>query len=84
VNPPTIDSLAGRGRKPVGVPEACERLGIGNKRLYARKADQVVKVGDNITVTVVAIRGDQVRLGFQAPRHVQSVSSNGRSRSTTT
>lgn len=35
-----------------------------------RKKNEVVCVGDSITVTVIEIRGDKVRLGFAAPDDV--------------
>ncbi len=38
--------------------------------VLARKVGQTVLLGDDIEVTVSAIRGDQVRLAIQAPRSV--------------
>lgn len=38
--------------------------------VLSRKMGQEVIIGDNIRVTVVAIRGNQVRLGFSAPANV--------------
>jgi len=38
--------------------------------VLTRKKDEVIKIGDDITLTVVEIRGDTVRLGFTAPREV--------------
>ncbi len=35
-----------------------------------REQGQRIMVGDNIVVTVVEIRGDKVRLGFDAPKEV--------------
>ena len=35
-----------------------------------RKTNESVYIGDNIHVTVVEIRGDKVRLGFDAPREI--------------
>lgn len=38
--------------------------------ILARKPKQAVRIGDDIIVEVVAIQGDQVRLGITAPRQV--------------
>jgi carbon storage regulator len=38
--------------------------------VLTRKEDQVIVIGGNITITVVEIRGDKVRLGIDAPREV--------------
>lgn len=41
--------------------------------VLSRKSDEAVVVGDGaeaITVTIVEIRGDKVRLGFSGPKHV--------------
>ena len=35
-----------------------------------RKVDEVVRIGDDVTIIVVEIRGDRVRLGIEAPREV--------------
>lgn len=36
--------------------------------VVARKSGQSVLIGDDIEITVVAVRGDQVRLAIRAPR----------------
>jgi carbon storage regulator len=38
--------------------------------VLTRKRDEKIIIGDNITVTVVEIRGDKVRLGIDAPIEV--------------
>jgi carbon storage regulator len=38
--------------------------------VLSRRANQSIIVGTNITITVLEIRGDQVRLGIEAPRDV--------------
>lgn len=35
-----------------------------------RREDEIVKIGDDIEVTVVEIRSGAVRLGFKAPKDV--------------
>lgn len=35
-----------------------------------RKSGEAINIGDEITVTVLEIRGNQVRLGLQAPQSV--------------
>jgi carbon storage regulator len=38
--------------------------------VLTRKPEQSLRLGDNITVTVLAIEGDRVKLGIEAPRAV--------------
>ena len=38
--------------------------------VLSRKVDEQIIIGDQIRVTVVSIRGNQVRLGFEAPHDV--------------
>ena len=38
--------------------------------VLSRKLGEQVVIGDNICVTVVAVRGSRVRLGFSAPDEV--------------
>lgn len=35
--------------------------------VLSRKYGETVRIGDDVSVTVVAIRGDKVRLGITAP-----------------
>jgi carbon storage regulator len=38
--------------------------------ILTRRTGEAVTIGDNITVTVLGIRGSQVRLGIGAPKEV--------------
>lgn len=38
--------------------------------VLSRQRDQSIKIGDNIEITIVDIRGEKVRLGIDAPPHV--------------
>lgn len=38
--------------------------------VLSRKKDEKIIIDDSITITVVEIRGDRVRLGIDAPRHI--------------
>lgn len=38
--------------------------------VLTRRANQSVMIGDEIVVTVLEIRGDQVRIGIDAPKSV--------------
>lgn len=39
--------------------------------ILTRRIGQVITLGDDITVTVLGVKGNQVRLGIEAPAHVQ-------------
>ena len=38
--------------------------------VLSRKTYEEIRVGDDIVITVVEIRGDKVRLGIQAPKEI--------------
>ena len=38
--------------------------------VLSRKKDEKIVIGDKITIMVIEIRGDKVRLGIDAPRDV--------------
>ncbi len=39
--------------------------------VLTRKSDEAIKLGDDITITVIEIKGNQVRLGIEAPTGVR-------------
>jgi carbon storage regulator len=39
--------------------------------VLTRRKNQSIIIGDDIVVTVLEVKGDQIRLGITAPRHVQ-------------
>lgn len=39
--------------------------------VLSRLEGQVIRIGDNIRITIVEVRGDKVRVGIDAPRDVQ-------------
>lgn len=39
--------------------------------VLSRKKDQSIMIGDDIEITVLAIEGDQIKLGINAPRSVE-------------
>ncbi|MEH7265313.1 carbon storage regulator CsrA, partial [Priestia megaterium] len=38
--------------------------------VLTRKLNETIKIGDEIEVTVLAVNGDQIKLGIQAPKSV--------------
>lgn len=38
--------------------------------VLSRKKDEVIRIGSDVTLTIVDIRGDKVRVGIEAPKHV--------------
>ena len=39
--------------------------------ILARKIDEKIKIGQDITVTLIEIHGDQVKIGVEAPKDVR-------------
>ena len=39
--------------------------------VLSRQKDESIMIGDEIEIMIVDIRGDKVRLGFNAPRNVK-------------
>jgi len=39
--------------------------------ILSRKTDQQIKIGENITITIIDVKGDQVKIGVEAPKDVK-------------
>ncbi|MDR1025270.1 MAG: carbon storage regulator CsrA [Treponema sp.] len=39
--------------------------------ILSRKTNEKIMIGDDISVSIIEVRGDQVRLGVEAPRSVK-------------
>jgi carbon storage regulator len=39
--------------------------------VLTRKLKEAIQIGDDIEITVLAIHGDQVKLGINAPKHIE-------------
>ncbi len=38
--------------------------------ILARRVQEAIKIGDDVTITILSVRGNQVRLGIDAPREI--------------
>ena len=47
-----------------------ERTPEGNMLILTRRVGETLMVGDQITVTVLGVKGNQVRIGVNAPKEV--------------
>lgn len=41
--------------------------------VLTRKAEQKIRIGDDIVITVLKVQGDQVSIGIEAPKELQIV-----------
>jgi len=39
--------------------------------ILSRKIDEKIKIGENITITLIDVHGDQVKIGVEAPKNVK-------------
>ena len=39
--------------------------------VLTRKIDEQIKIGDDITITIIKLRNNQIRIGIEAPRDVR-------------
>ncbi|WP_203363289.1 carbon storage regulator CsrA [Bacillus sp. REN10] len=38
--------------------------------VLTRKTGEAIQIGDDIEITVISVKGDQIKLGINAPKHV--------------
>lgn len=38
--------------------------------ILTRRVGEVLCIGENVTATVLAVKGNQVRIGVEAPKHI--------------
>lgn len=39
--------------------------------ILSRKVDEKIKIGDDITLTIIEVHGDMVKIGVEAPKSVK-------------
>ncbi|WP_413378377.1 carbon storage regulator CsrA [Alkalihalobacillus sp. 1P02AB] len=39
--------------------------------VLSRKKNEAIQIGDDIEITILAVEGEQVKLGIQAPKHIE-------------
>ncbi len=39
--------------------------------ILSRKIDQKIRIGNDITITIIDVKGDQVKIGVEAPGNVK-------------
>ena len=39
--------------------------------ILTRKTEQQIKIGEDITLTIIEVKGDQVKIGVEAPKTVK-------------
>ena len=39
--------------------------------ILSRKVDEKIKIGDDITLTIIEVHGDMVKIGVEAPKNVK-------------
>ncbi|MEH7235788.1 carbon storage regulator CsrA [Bacillus sp. JJ1562] len=39
--------------------------------VLTRKVNESIKIGDDIEITILSVSGEQIKIGINAPRHVE-------------
>ena len=39
--------------------------------ILSRKVNERIKIGDNVTITIIETRGDMVKVGVEAPKNIK-------------
>jgi carbon storage regulator len=52
------------------IEERCATAKEGHMLILTRRPQEVLRVGDNIKVHVLEVKGGQIRLGVEAPREI--------------
>jgi carbon storage regulator len=63
----TLHRLAQAALLGIHIPSAGEKLGV---LVLTRKSNQSIMIGDDIEISVLAVMGEKVRIGIEAPRSV--------------
>lgn len=58
------------GAVPAGLPTSGPPKGRGGMLVLSRKKNESIVIDNDITIVVVEIRGDKVRLGVEAPKEI--------------
>jgi carbon storage regulator len=60
-------SIAGHGPLSGRTPERCE----GTMLLLTRKLGENIRIGDDVKITIVEVKGNHVKLGIDAPPSIK-------------
>jgi carbon storage regulator len=47
------------------------KAGEANMLILTRRVQEALMIGDDVTITVLGVKGNQVRIGIDAPKDVQ-------------
>tara|TARA_B100000945_G_scaffold266885_1_gene226804 strand:+ start:2622 stop:2966 length:345 start_codon:yes stop_codon:yes gene_type:complete len=66
----TSDTLHTPGKKTQRYYPPCKPREAVSMLVLSRRRDESIMIGKEITVTIIDIRGDKVRLGIDAPKSI--------------